>query len=239
MPSNRHFRLAIWTFSALLMLLAWDALALDLPLAKLSGTLDGFPLRDTWLLSTVLHEGVRRLSWVAMLALILTIWWPVGALRQLSRGERTGMVLGTLAALLAVSALKSTSRTSCPWDLTEFGGAAHYVTHWALGVTDGGGGRCFPAGHASAGFAFIAGYFWLRDKAPGVARLWLLCVMAAGLTLGFAQQLRGAHFMSHTLWTAWVCWTTAALAWSLQQTITQRVSQRDDLPLLFKPHGKS
>jgi hypothetical protein len=21
--------------------------------------------------------------------------------------------------------------------------------------------------------------------------------------------VRGAHFMSHTLWTAWLCWTTA------------------------------
>jgi membrane-associated PAP2 superfamily phosphatase len=24
--------------------------------------------------------------------------------------------------------------------------------------------------------------------------------------LGVSQQLRGAHYMSHTLWTAWVCW---------------------------------
>jgi len=26
--------------------------------------------------------------------------------------------------------------------------------------------------------------------------------------LGLAQQWRGAHYMSHTLWTAWVCWVT-------------------------------
>jgi hypothetical protein len=24
--------------------------------------------------------------------------------------------------------------------------------------------------------------------------------------LGVSQQLRGAHYMSHTLWTAWICW---------------------------------
>jgi membrane-associated PAP2 superfamily phosphatase len=236
MPANRHLRLAIWTLSALLLVLAWDALALDLPLARLSGSSNGFPLRETWLLSTVLHEDARRLSWALMFALILAIWWPVGVLRQLSRGERIGMVSGTLLALLAVSILKSASQTSCPWDLAEFGGAAHYVTHWAFGVTDGGGGRCFPAGHASAGFAFVAGYFWLQDKAPRVARAWLLGVMAAGLMLGLTQQLRGAHFMSHTLWTAWVCWTTAALAWGLQQAVMQR-----GLPLLpvFRPRGRS
>ena len=236
MPVNRHLRLAIWTFSALLLVLAWDALALDLPLARLSGSSLGFPLRESWLLSTVLHEDARRLSWVLMFALILAIWWPVGALRQLSRGERAGLVSGTLLALLAVSALKSASHTSCPWDLAEFGVAAHYVTHWAFGVTDGGGGRCFPAGHASAGFAFVAGYFWLQDKAPRVARAWLLGVMAAGLMLGLTQQLRGAHFMSHTLWTAWVCWTTAALAWGLQQAV-----MRHGMLLLpvFRPRGRS
>jgi membrane-associated PAP2 superfamily phosphatase len=24
---------------------------------------------------------------------------------------------------------------------------------------------------------------------------------------GVVQQMRGAHYMSHTLWTAWICWT--------------------------------
>jgi membrane-associated PAP2 superfamily phosphatase len=34
--------------------------------------------------------------------------------------------------------------------------------------------------------------------------------MLAGLLLGLAQQVRGAHYMSHTFWTAWFCWATAA-----------------------------
>jgi membrane-associated PAP2 superfamily phosphatase len=35
----------------------------------------------------------------------------------------------------------------------------------------------------------------------------LLIAVLAGLILGLSQQMRGAHFMSHTLWTAWLCWT--------------------------------
>ncbi len=35
--------------------------------------------------------------------------------------------------------------------------------------------------------------------------------LLAGLLLGAAQQLRGAHFMSHTLWTGWICWSVAVL----------------------------
>jgi membrane-associated PAP2 superfamily phosphatase len=37
----------------------------------------------------------------------------------------------------------------------------------------------------------------------------LLAALGTGGLLGISQQLRGAHFMSHTLWTAWICWTTA------------------------------
>ena len=34
--------------------------------------------------------------------------------------------------------------------------------------------------------------------------------MLAGFVFGLAQQVRGAHYLSHTLWTAWLCWTVAA-----------------------------
>jgi membrane-associated PAP2 superfamily phosphatase len=93
----------------------------------------------------------------------------------------------------------------------QFGGHASWVSHWAWGVRDGGPGHCFPAGHASAAFAFVSGYFVLRSVSPAQARGWLVGSLLAGLLLGAAQQLRGAHFMSHTLWTGWFCWTTAWL----------------------------
>jgi membrane-associated PAP2 superfamily phosphatase len=35
--------------------------------------------------------------------------------------------------------------------------------------------------------------------------------MVIGFVLGISQQIRGAHFMSHTLWTAWLCWTVGWL----------------------------
>jgi membrane-associated PAP2 superfamily phosphatase len=241
MPRTRLHHLVVWTLVALLLLLAWDALGLDLPLARLSGRPHGFPLRDDWLLSDVLHEGVRRLSWGVMIALILAIWWPVGFLRDLTRGERTGLVAGTALALLAVAALKGISRTSCPWDLAEFGGTARYVSHWTFGVIDGGGGRCFPAGHASSGFAFVAGYFWLQNKTPRTARYWLAGVMAAGLGLGLVQQVRGAHYLSHTLWTAWVCWSTAGLAWAAAQGLSARQNRLHGMPETSRisPPGRS
>ena len=191
------------------LLLAWDAGDLDMQLAGWFGGPAGFPLKDHWLFSAVLHEGGLLAAWVALIVVTLMVWWPRGVFRRIEASRRLQLVMTALAAVSAVSLLKSFSHTSCPWDLAEFGRAARHVSHWDWASVDGGSGRCFPAGHASAGFAFVAGYFAFAEDAPGVARAWLAAALLAGLALGVAQQVRGAHFMSHTLWTAWVCWCVA------------------------------
>ncbi|GAA4339887.1 phosphatase PAP2 family protein [Variovorax defluvii] len=200
-----------WTFVSLLLILAWDASGLDLPLARMAGTPVGFPWRNDWFLVHVVHEGARALSWLLLIVLALAIRWPFGFLRRLAVRERIQLTFGVLAGVLLVSLVKQTSTTSCPWDLNAFGGVAHHVSHWAWRLRDGGPGGCFPAGHASAGFAFMSGWFVLRRGSPRLAGAWLAAAFAAGLVLGLGQQLRGAHYMSHTLWTAWLCWAAGLL----------------------------
>jgi membrane-associated PAP2 superfamily phosphatase len=199
----------IWAVASLAVLLAWDAAGLDLPLARLMAGGGGFSLREHWALAGVLHQGGRQLGWLMALWLLVGVWWPTGWLRQLARPARLQWLASTLLSLVLISALKYSSQTSCPWDLSEFGGSASYLSHWAWGKSDAGPGRCFPAGHASAAFAFIGGYFALRQVSRRRAMLGLAAVLAAGLVLGLAQQLRGAHYMSHTFWTAWCCWVVA------------------------------
>jgi membrane-associated PAP2 superfamily phosphatase len=208
---NDTMRLFLWTLVSLLCLLAWDATGLDRSLAHLFGDSEGFPWRSNWFLVQVMHEGARRLGWVVVMVLVVAVWWPFGVLRSTTKLERVELALSTMCALAVVTVLKYGSKTSCPWDLAEFGGVARYASHWALGVHDGGAGKCFPGGHASAGFAFVSGYFVLRTSQPRAARYWLACALGAGLVLGFTQQMRGAHFQSHTLWTGWLCWTCAWL----------------------------
>jgi membrane-associated PAP2 superfamily phosphatase len=205
-----------WVTLALLAIaLAWDASGLDLPLARLAGSASGFPWRDHWLLAGVLHEGGRRLAWLLAFALCLAVWWPRGPFVSLTQGDRLRFAVAALLGALAVSLLKVGSRTSCPWELSEFGGLVRYASHWSL-QPDGGVGHCFPAGHASSGFSFVAGYFAFRPSSARHARMWLAGALLAGLVLGLAQQWRGAHFMSHTLWSMVVCWVVAcavSLAW--------------------------
>ncbi|PLC01812.1 PAP2 family protein [Variovorax sp. RO1] len=220
-----NLRPGVLTLLALALLMTWDALGGDLPLARLAGTPMGFPWRDNPFLVHVMHEGAKNLSWLLLIGLFAAIRWPVGVLRRLPTAARVQLALSVLASVLAVSLLKHASDTSCPWDVKEFGGVAQYVSHWAWGVRDGGPGGCFPAGHASAAFAFLGGYFVLRHVAPRGAIVWLGTALVAGLVLGLAQQLRGAHYMSHTLWTAWVCWTVGFV---IELAVTHR---RKRLPI--------
>lgn len=212
-----------WTLIALACVLAWDMSGLDMPMAHWFGTSEGFALKNDWFMANIAHEGARKLAWVIVMALSLMIWWPLGLLRQVPDARRIQLVVSALVSLLILTLIKRTSATSCPWDIADFGGVGHYLSHWAWGVTDGGGGHCFPAGHASAGFAFISGYFALRHNLPGAARLWLAAALIAGFALGLAQQMRGAHFMSHTLWTAWLCWTSC---WLCDLFTTRRLAHQ-------------
>jgi membrane-associated PAP2 superfamily phosphatase len=214
-PDSRHTALrdGLWVGAALVLLLAWDVSGLDLPLARLYGSVEGFAWRDHWLTGGVLHGGARGLAWVVFGVLLLGLWWPLPFVRDLSKRERIWWLATMLLCVALIPLLKRSSWTSCPWSLVEFGGAAaQYVPHWVLGQRDGGPGGCFPSGHASTAFAFLAGWFALREYRPRAARLWLMVTVTAGLALGWVQMMRGAHYLSHSLWTAWVCWAVTMLS---------------------------
>lgn len=204
-------RFGLPTLVSLVALLAWDAGGLDRQLAAASAAGGNFGLRNHWLLTVGLHGGVRLLTALLLVAVLVSVWKPWGPLRRLPRWDRAWLLVVAAAAMLLVSSLKRMSLTSCPWDLQAFGGVASYVSHWRWGQADGGPGHCFPAGHASAAFGWAAGFFALWPHSRRWAAGWLVAVLAVGLLAGVAQQLRGAHFMSHTLWTAWLCWTFAWL----------------------------
>jgi len=194
---------------ALGLLLAWDASELDLLLIRLYGAADGFAWREHWFTSGLLHQGGRVLAWGLAGLLLLNALRPLWP--EQNRAERWWWLAMTLFCVLLIPLLKRGSATSCPWDLAEFGGVARYVSHWHVGLGDGGPGHCFPSGHASSAFAFLGGFFALRRAYPGWARAWLVGVVLVGTLFGWAQMARGAHYASHTMWTAWICWFSCAL----------------------------
>jgi membrane-associated PAP2 superfamily phosphatase len=195
------------------LLLLLEATTLDLKLAAMFFDAGArvFPWRDHWLLTRVSHDGLRMLSAIALVWLGISLWRPLGVLRRLPLGARCYLFGTVVLCLVLIPLAKRASFSHCPWDLAIYGGQADYLRLLQWPAADALRGRCLPAGHAVAGFAYMAGWFALRPIAPKSARMWLAGSIFFGLWAGLAQQIRGAHFLSHTLWSAWMSFALSAL----------------------------
>lgn len=165
-------------------------------------------LQSHWLNERVLHTGARWASIVAWLGVLLA--WLATLLRGQWRAWRRPLGYLALAVLLStglISVLKSFSHMDCPWDLARYGGTRVY--HGLLQMRAETPGRCFPAGHASAGYAWLALFFFFAVVKPAWRRRGLATGIGLGLLFGVDQQLRGAHFLSHDVFTAMICWSIA------------------------------
>lgn len=167
-------------------------------------------LKDHWLFSDLIHSGGRRLS---ILLALTCIGLYVASFRSRRlfayRGVLAYLAVAPLLASATVLLGKRISGVDCPWGLQPFGGDAPYLPLMQQ-LALPGEGACFPAGHASAGYAWFALYFAASAVCPGVRLRVLAWVLLTGWLFGFAQQLRGAHFLSHDLWSLTLCWSVCA-----------------------------
>jgi membrane-associated PAP2 superfamily phosphatase len=210
----------IATFAGLALIVLWEIQGWDRSVSQLFGNASGFALRDAWFTETVLHSGGRVLAGIVLALLVVDlVRTPTAGPTRAQRGYWLGAIV---AALTLVPALKRFSLTSCPWNLVEFGGTAEYVPHWLAGVADGGPGHCFPSGHAVSAFAFFGLYFLWRPHRPRAARLVMAAVLLLGTLYGFGQLARGAHFVSHTMWSAWLAWTICLTAQAFYPAVGTR-----------------
>jgi membrane-associated PAP2 superfamily phosphatase len=169
-----------------------------------------FPLTNQWLLKSLLHDVARTTSAVAALALlgVTLASWATPRLRAV-RAHREALLftsIATFAAVALVGGLKHYSAHACPWNLAILGGTAVYHPLLEGPAVAPSVDGCFPAAHPLVGYAWLAVGFALYPTARRHSwRAWVLA-FALGTLLGAVQIIRGAHFLSHVLWSAWVVW---------------------------------
>lgn len=165
---------------------------------------------SSWWTNELIHRdgGWLIRSLVAFATVLWASTWLRPELRELRRPSLYFIVSVALSVGL-VGLLKSLTNVDCPRDLTEFGGAFpffHLFQHRPEALRHA---RCFPAAHASAGYALLALYFTLRERSRRAAWIGLASGLVLGLIFGLAQQSRGAHFVSHDVWSAMLVWTVS------------------------------
>lgn len=162
-------------------------------------------LQQHWLLQDVLHSSARQLNTLmVMTVLVICIWRQLTASDQ--RRASCILLLSLLLSFGLVALIKKALPAACPWDLQAFGGVQPFNWLWHSPAPGAVLGQCFPAGHASAGFGWLALYFYWRDSSAARAKTALFGALLLGTGLGLVQQLRGAHFISHDITSAWLCW---------------------------------
>ena len=227
-----------WRIATALLLAAgfifWLGRCTDIDLMLADALYDpgihAFPWRHAWLTETFSHVILKELLSAAaagvILLAMLDTWRPRRTRDGLARLRLRVVALSALLVPLVISLLKQASVAHCPWDLARYGGAEPYLRLFdplPFGVP---AGHCLPAGHASSALWLVSlCVFWLPLRASMAGRV-AAAALAFGGAVGWMQQLRGAHFLTHTLWSTWIaCAIVLALVLVLQWQPLRRLRQ--------------
>ncbi len=163
---------------------------------------------DDKLLKLILYDGVKSL--IVVLVLVSLLASAVFIKSAYVQNNKQGIVIVLLSAILipsAVGALKAITNMPCPRDLSHYSGTYPHVsllTSYPKSFPQAKNIRCYPAGHASGGFALMSLVFFFKKKKQkviaGVATLTL------GWLMGGYKMLIGDHFFSHTVVTMLLAW---------------------------------
>ena len=218
---------SFYTRQAIALLLAAIALGvlfhatrLDLQLARpyYDPVNHAFPWRFAWVSKYLVHRYLKY----ALLACGVGVW-AVALLRATrARAGASGffarhrrrwwcIAWSFVAVPVVIGILRRLSPMHCPWEVADFGGYAPYFDLFAAAPAGIRAGHCFPAAFVGTGSWLIAfALLWFpqrkgRSVAIGIAAI------ALALGMGWVQQMRGAHFLSHTLWSIWVSWAVIVM----------------------------
>lgn len=234
--------LAVLGLSALLIVVIGQYTNLDTLLSDIyfDRVHQTFPWDHSWFARDFMHGHVKKLIlWLGLSFVgiaVIDLCRPFARLSLLRRVQLRFVALASILEPLLVRSLKERSSLHCPFSVDLYGG--NYPLLRLLDAVPAGwpAGQCFPAGHASAGMWLSAlAVLWL-PHAPRKALAVFAAGLGFGLFMGWVQQMRGMHFLTHTLATAWV--STAlllamlAIFWQYLQRASPIVAS---LPAALRP----
>lgn len=204
----RFQMLHLW-LPILVFLLAFGLIELgswDFRLADFWYQLQGgsWTFKQQWWSQQLIHQGGRLAFAIA--CSLLFVWCITTSIHKRVSAY---LLCAVLASTVLINLGKQLLHGACAWDLQRYGGPQPDQTLWQQLWLANSPSHCFPAGHASAGYAWIALYFVGRHYRSGWRWLGLLFALMLGGIFGLGQQLRGAHFVSHDLASLMLCYLVA------------------------------
>lgn len=156
----------------------------------------------------IFYDGIKRV----IIAFVLLVIIGILLFKKSSfiKNHRDGLFIFLFSVIfvpLIVGALKATTNIPCPDDLSHYGGAYPHITlftSYPIGFYQAENIRCYPAGHASGGFALLSlVFFFTRKRSKVIAAV---SVLSVAWVMGIYKMFIGDHFLSHTIVTMLLAW---------------------------------
>ena len=155
----------------------------------------------------IFYDGVKVL--LILFALLMLASLVFCRKHPWVKAHKSGMLVVVLSAIivpLAASTLKKETNMPCPKHSIHYGGIYPHVAVWEQYPQgfDAPRTQCWPAGHASGGFALLSLFFLFKSRKN--RKKAILFAMTVGWLMGGYKMLIGDHYLSHTVITMLLSW---------------------------------
>jgi len=156
----------------------------------------------------IFYDGVKRvLILFAILLLIVLLFFRK---KETLQKYKKGIIIVLLSSILipiTVGGLKRYTNMPCPKHEKIYGGVYPKTKVWEAyppKFRQADKIKCWPAGHASGGFALLSLFFLFKRRRNKI--LSLIVASMIGTSMGLYKMLIGDHYLSHTLITLLLSW---------------------------------
>ena len=155
------------------------------------------------------YDGIKKLLIIIAVLFLLSLlfFWKKPLIQEYKRGIII-IVLSAIFVPLIASGLKKETNMPCPKDEIHYGGVYPRTAVWQeypeeFTLTHKRS-KCWPAGHASGGFALLSLFFLFKKRRNKIIGLTIGFV--TGWSMGLYKMIIGDHFFSHTIITMVLSW---------------------------------
>jgi membrane-associated PAP2 superfamily phosphatase len=158
----------------------------------------------------IFYDGIKKLLIAFAVSLLLALIFFRKT--KLINDYKRGIIIVILSAIfvpLIASSIKGQTNMPCPKDEIRYGGIYPRTAVWQnytpeFKLQHPGKSKCWPAGHASGGFALLSLIFLFHKKKHKIIAG--SSALIIGWSMGLYKMIIGDHFFSHTVITMMLAW---------------------------------